>query len=513
MKELFSKDNVHLTILAFFNFLIIYASTFIPGYEYFIDEPYYIACADNPAFGYVDHPPLAPVILMFYKFLFGESLYSIRFLAALISSSTVFLTGIVTKQLGGNRPAQSLASLCIILTPIFAIFGSYYSMNAFEPLLCLASVYYIIKMIKEENARYWIHIGIIFGLLIINKHTAGLFILSFILSLLLTKNRRFLFTKNILFCVLITSIIFIPNLIWQIQNGFPSVEFYVNNIVHKNLPIPQVEYIILQIIAYNPFVFIISVAGTVFLFVNKDLKAFKVLGIAFILIFLFFFITKTGRVDRSSFGYVCVIPAGAISIVYLVNKIRQRWIYFVYVFLMFAFFAFFIPIVIPYLDYETSAKLTNLAGLNTEIEKGKKPLIHQMLADRIGWKEKVDMVGKVYLSFPEEERNKIIISGDNYGNAGSLELYGKKYGFKNIVCGHNNYYLWSKNRLNGDIVLMLTNKRSTKGLKEDYEIVDTTNVLFDNIYCSPHERNLTVYICKKPKHSLEELLEGAKFYY
>lgn len=513
MKKLFFMENKHLYILAIINFLFIFISAFIPGYEYFIDEFYYIACANNPAFGYVDHPPLAPLILMVYKFIFGESLYSLRFLAALASSVTVFLSGLIAKQLGGNKFAQSFASFCIIVTPVFFAIGSFYSMNVFEPLLCLIVIYYLIKMIKDENTKYWINIGIVFGLLILNKHTAGLFVIFFILALLLTNYRKYLFTKHFLYCVLITFVLFFPNLIWQIQNNYPSLEFYVNNVTKKNVAMPFAEYIIFQIIAYNPLVFIISFAGAIFLFVNKNIKPFKVLGLIFFLIFLFFLITRNGRVDRSSFGYICVIPAGAILLEDLIIKIKQRWMYYTFASLMFLFFILFIPLLVPYLSYENSERLTNFIGLNTEIEKGKKPLIPQMIADRIGWKEKVDMVGKIYLTFSEEERNKIIISADNYGNAGSLELYGKKYGFKNVVCGHNNYYLWSKNRLNGDIVLMLTNKRSIKGLKEAYEIVDTTNVLFDNIYCSPHERNLTVYICKKPKYPKEELLEHGRFYY
>jgi len=94
-----------------------------------------------------------------------------------------------------------------------------------------------------------------------------------------------------------------------------------------------------------------------------------------------------------------------------------------------------------------------------------------------------------------------------------LELYGKKFGIKNVVCGHNNYYLWSKERLQGDIVLRLINKKYYKDIKESFEIVDSTDVFFDNEYCSPHERELTVFICKKPKHPLGELLEDSRFYY
>jgi hypothetical protein len=513
LKKFFLSDYRHLSIIAVLNFLVIYSSTFISGYGYFIDEFYYIACANSPAFGYVDHPPLAPLLLMVHKFIFGESLFAIRFIAALASSITIFLSGIITRQLGGNRTSQAIAAFCILVSPLFATLGSFYSMNVFEPLLCVIAFYYLIRMVNEENKKLWIYLGVIFGLLLMNKHTAGLFIVFTIISILLTKNRKLLFSKYFFYCVLITLIIFLPNLIWQIKNNFPSLEFYINNVTRKNIPMRAMEYLIFNIMAYNPFMFIISIAGAIYLLFNEKVKKYKLLGILFFLTFLFFFITKNARVDRSAYAYIGVIPAGAIFTEYLIVKIKQKWIYPVVAFLMFSYFVFFIPLLMPFLSYENSAKLTNLLGFNTEIEKGKKPLIPQMIADRIGWQEKVDMVGKVYLSFPEDERNRIIIVAGNYGNAGSLELLGKKYGIKNVVCGHNNYFLWSKERLYGDIVLRLINKKYYADLKESYEIVDSTDVFFDNEYCSPHERELTVFICKNPKVPETELLEGRRFYY
>lgn len=245
----------------------------------------------------------------------------------------------------------------------------------------------------------------------------------------------------------------------------------------------------------------------------KDKNIYNTFAILFLLIFILFFIGRTGRIDRFAFSLLGVIPAGAIFIEHFVEKIKQRWIYITGGALMIFSFIMFIPLLILFLSYENSAKLTELYRLNTEIEAGKKPLIPQFLADRIGWKEKADMVGKIFLSLPETERERTIIAADNYDNAGALEFYGKKYGFKNVVYGHNNYYLWSKERLDGDIILQLTNKKSFKGLKEAFEIVDSNDVFFDNIYCSPHERNLTVFICRKPLHPLEELLESEKHFY
>ncbi len=96
------------------NFIIIYASAFTPGYGYFIDEFYYIACANHPAFGYVDQPPIAAFVLFIYQFFFGDSVYAIRILPALAFSFTIIFSGLMTKQLGGNKSSQILTAICIL---------------------------------------------------------------------------------------------------------------------------------------------------------------------------------------------------------------------------------------------------------------------------------------------------------------------------------------------------------------------------------------------------------------
>jgi hypothetical protein len=44
-------------------FAVLLLTLLARDYSYFIDEFYYVVCAKRLAFGYVDHPPLAPVLL------------------------------------------------------------------------------------------------------------------------------------------------------------------------------------------------------------------------------------------------------------------------------------------------------------------------------------------------------------------------------------------------------------------------------------------------------------------
>ena len=44
------------------------------GYDYFIDELNFIVCGQHLAWGYIDHPPLVPLIARIVRELFGDNL-------------------------------------------------------------------------------------------------------------------------------------------------------------------------------------------------------------------------------------------------------------------------------------------------------------------------------------------------------------------------------------------------------------------------------------------------------
>lgn len=140
-----------LTGIALIPFLYQMLTTLVAGYGYFIDELYYIACARHLAFGYIDHPPLSVAILAFVRSVLGDSVLALRLLPALAGGGTVFMTGLLARRLGGSRGAMALAALAAMANPIYLLMSSFYSMNAFEPLVCAGMLYCLLRLIQEEN--------------------------------------------------------------------------------------------------------------------------------------------------------------------------------------------------------------------------------------------------------------------------------------------------------------------------------------------------------------------------
>jgi MFS family permease len=419
----------------------------------------------------------------------------------------------VTKEISGGKFSQFIAACAMAASPTIIAFGGFYSMNAFEPLLAILLIFFAIKMIKENNPKRWIVIGIIMGIGMMNKHTFGVFIIAFILSLLVTGNWKLLFDKWFVVGGLFGFVIFLPNIIWQILNNYPSLEFYRNISLDKNVYTSPLAFIIGQIMSMSPSTTIVWLAGFLFLAFSKTTKNYRFLAILFISLFLFMILSGTSRSDRLAFAYPAVFAGGALFFEKIFIKYNFKWLKTVFIISLFSGLALALPIILPYFNYGFVEAQTKFLGMNTEIERGNKPPLPQLLADRIGWQEKFNLVLSAYNSLSGQDKKSVVIAANNYGQAGAIELFGKDLNLPPVVCGHNNYYLWSRDRLKGDILLQLGQRGNYNGLKRLFEVVDIFPAEYRNQYVTSHENNLMIFICRGPKISYLQMLEQGKNYY
>ena len=148
----------------------------------------------------------------------------------------VFLTGIITWALGGRRIAQALAMLGILMAPDYLALDSFLSMNSFEPVFWMTCVLAILMLLRGGSSRWWVIFGLAGGLGLENKPSMLVFLFALLLGLLITPQRRLVFSRAALFGVALIAVLALPNLLWQIHNHFPTLEFLHNGKVdHKNV--------------------------------------------------------------------------------------------------------------------------------------------------------------------------------------------------------------------------------------------------------------------------------------
>src|SRR6202158_5164556 len=281
-------------------------------YGYFRDELYYIATSDHLAWGYVDFAPLASLLLRVSRFLFGDSLHAIRFLPALANGAEIVLTGLITRKLGGKRFAVLVACLSVLMAPVILGNGTRFSMNPFEPLFWMGSIYFLLRAMNRNQPELLVWCGVLLGLGLENKHSAAFFLISLTAGLLLTPERRWFHSKWFWIAAVIIVLLSLPNLIWQYQHGFPTwVDLSNVKRTHKNVELPPLQFLMQLIMMLFPVSVIVWIAGLGFLLFHAQGKRYRVLGVTY-LVFLAIMMALHGKDYYLAPIYLMLFSAGGV---------------------------------------------------------------------------------------------------------------------------------------------------------------------------------------------------------
>ena len=478
------------------------------NYGMFRDEYYYIACAKRLAWGYVDQPPLSLGLLAGWMRPFGNSVESIRMLPAVAGASAIILTALIVRELGGRRFAQALAALCMAIAPVYLVLTGFFSMNAFDLLFWILAFYLLAYIVRTGNAKLYILMGVLLGLGLLNKISVLFLGLGLAVGLILTPHRRFLKSGYLWAALAIALALFVPHVLWQISNGWPTLEFMSNAKQYKITATNPVEYFIGQIVIVHPAISPVWLIGLFALLFWKGLSRYRIIGLIYVVALLAFMIQR-GKVYYLSPAYPPLIAAGAIAIERFVSRGRRRWLAPVIIVVILAWGSLTVPLALPILAPEKVASYQTRVGLAPPSEEVNDELapLPPYFADRFGWENMVRTVASVYRRLNADERAQCIIFTDNYGQAGAIDYFGPLYGLPGAICGHNNYYLWGPGDKSGELAIVFGVSREK--LESAYEEVEEVAVVVSP-FAMPWETNREVYVCRRLKVPFEELWRRAK---
>ena len=478
-------------------------------YGYFRDELYYAACGQHLAWGYVDHAPLIAVIARFSRWLFGDSLRALRFFPALSSGAKILLTAGIVRELGGRRYAQILAATAMLLCPIYLTMDNFLSMNAFEPVFWMALVVISLRIIRTGNAHLWVLFGFVAGIGILNKHSTLMFGLAFVLALLVTRQRAMLRSPWIWLGACIAFLIFLPNFLWEMKNDLPTVEILRNVDRIKNAHVTWGEFIIQQAFLVHPVAAPICIAGLWFFLSSRRGEAFRFLGWTYCFLLAEFLILR-GRIYYLAPIYPMLFAAGAVAIEGWIESYGKNWVKAAVLTPLVFGGLVAAPLALPILPLDEAAAYAKFWDVDrVQVEKEPSGKLPQMYADMMGWPQQAEAVAGVFRSLSLDDQSRVAILAKNYGQAGAIDYFGPALGLPHAISGHNNYYLWGPRQYTGDVVIAVG--MPIEDLKPIFGEIDLAATI-DYEYAIPEENNLPVYICRKPKMTLQQAWPRLKFY-
>ncbi|HYY73791.1 MAG TPA: glycosyltransferase family 39 protein [Solirubrobacterales bacterium] len=462
-------------------------------YGYWIDELYFLACGDHLAWGYVDMPPFVAAVARASRVLLGDSLPALRLFPAVSGALLIFLAGRIAWELGGGRFAQLAAAVAVLVAPVYLALQGVLTMNAFEPLFWMTCTWIAIRTVRRENPSYWLPLGLVAGVGFLNKYSIAFLVIALGVGLLLTVQRRLLFTGWTLAGALVALLIAFPNLLWQIGHGWPTLELLRNAKLYQHQPVTPLEFVWGQIQIVHPLTFPLWLAGAVFLLLHGSAQPFRFLGWTFVVLFVWFMALQAKTYYLAPI-YPLPVAAGSVALERLSARPRLGWLRPATLATLLVGGALLAPYVLPVLPISTLPKYLALLPMKeVRPETRRMGEVPQIFADELGWEPLVAEVAKVYESLPPDERARATIWGAGYGEAGAIDFFGRRYRLPAAVSGHQNYHLWGPGDGSGEVVIAVNIPEAY--LKPWFErVVTRATVSCD--HCMPDRRRMPITVCR-----------------
>jgi len=194
-------------------------------YGFHRDELQFLSDARHLDWGFVSYPPLTPFAEHISLAMFGLSLVGLRLFSAVAQAIAIVVSGLIARELGGGRLAQATAALAVAFSPLPLFEGTEFQYTSFEFLWLVLIAYFVIRLLRTENPRWWLTIGACVGLGLQTKYAIVFFIAGILGGLALTRARRFFISGWFWGGVAIAALIFLPNFTWLVRHDFISYRF------------------------------------------------------------------------------------------------------------------------------------------------------------------------------------------------------------------------------------------------------------------------------------------------
>jgi hypothetical protein len=384
---------------------------FAGRYGWHRDELYFLACSRHLAWGYVDQPPFTPAVARLATALFGTSLLGLRVVPALADAAMVVLAAVIARELGGGRRAQMLAAVAVALSTVLLATGHLLSTATFDFLAWTALTAVVVRILRTGDGRWWLAAGVIAGVGLENKHSVAFVIGGIALGILAT--RRDLLRQPLLWVgVGIALLIWLPNLVWQSQHGWPLVD--MSRSLHAEGVNDGNSFLFLpmQLVFLSPAVTPLWIAGLVWLGRSERGRPYRPIAVAWVVLAVAFVVTA-GKPYYLAGLYPALLAAGSVWL-------DRRWqprAFHRYLAVVVAVGVVSLPLGLPILPISVAGS-GPIAALNKEFRES------------YGWPQFARTVDAV---------PGAIVFTSNYGEAGALDRFAPR---RAAYSGHNNYWWW-----------------------------------------------------------------------
>ncbi len=463
-------------------------------YGFHRDELQTLDDARHLDWGFVPYPPVTPLLGRLELIVFGTSLAGFRLLAAMAVSTAMVLTGLMARELGASRHIQVLAAFAAGVSPVSLAQGAVFQYVSFDYLWGVGVSYLLVRLAKSDDPRFWVALGVVLGLGMETRYTMGFLALGLAGAVLLTRARRFLGSGWLWVGASMAVLTFLPNLIWQAQHHFISLDF-LSQLHARDLRQGRYDgFFSGQLwICANPVTAPFVLLGLWFYLVRRSGRPYRLVGWTAVVTFALFALAGA-RPYYTAPLYPALLASGSVLLGSWLGALRPavaRAILVVQWTAMSASAALFALILLP------------VAPIGCRVWRLTSQ-IHDQFREEIGWPDLAASVARVYGALSAEEHARTGVLTGNYGEGGALNLYGPALGLPHAMCLTNSlWYRGYDSREPQTVILTGFDLQEGRDLFESCT-VEAKNVNRYGVVNEESKDHPDILLCRGPKFSWPE---------
>jgi hypothetical protein len=454
-------------------------------YGYVRDELYFLAAGHHLAFGYVDQPPLTPLLARISAAATGNALVGFRVLPALALAVLVVATAAMSRMLGAGRTGQLLAALAVAACAEYL--GAMHELTTTVPdfVFWAVTLLLVMRLLVSQDRRWWLAIGGCVGIASEAKWNIGFLAAGLAIGFGVTEARRLLRSRYLLLGVLIAVALAAPDLVWQAGHGWPDLDVF--RALQHDAWHNRILYWPAQVLYTGPVLAPVWIAGANWSLRSPAARMFRPVAVACVFVIALQFVLG-GKAYYPGGAFMFLLAAGTVPLERWLaarrlrtRRLLARWLR---------------PAVVAGAAMVIGAVVAAPAALPVLPARVLHTLplqkINYDLGEEIAWPKLVAMVAREYDALPAAQRRMAAILTGNYGEAGALERYGPGLGLPQAYSGANNYWLWGPPPA-GDSAAIAVNVDPAL-LGREFARVRLAAVFWNGLGVSDDEQGVRIYI-------------------
>ncbi len=475
----------------------------VSPYEFHRDELLYLAMGTHLRIFHMDFPPMIALLGNAARAFGDTSLLAVRMAPALAGTAVILLTVLVTRELGGRRSAQALAALAVLCSPLFLRTANLFQPVVFDQLWWLLGFYALIRLRHTGDGRWWLLLGAAGGLGLLTKFSILFFGLAVLAGLLLTEERKAFRGPWPWTALLMALVIGLPSIAGQLNLEFP-VMGQMSDLREMQLQRTSFTDFVMGQVLFGPG-FLLALVGLAGFFSHPSLRHYRIVGWVSVAAFIILAVLK-GKPYYFGPVYPMLYAAGAVAVQHFTRvRVRQVTQGAIAV-LVVSYGLFTLPFGLPFLPPEPMARYAAATGITAAVttNRGEVLRLPQDYGDMLGWREQVEAVADVFYAMPADDRERAVLYGANYGEAGALDLYGPQFDLPGVVSLAGSFYFFGPGNRPGEVMLFVgVPREAIEDLCPSLEL--GTRITQE---WTVEENDVPVFVCREPTMTLREVWEA-----